>query len=166
MKEQFYGPDKVVNIENLADKTEHTGELVRVTLEDNSRSLTMPKSLFTLLATDEPTDMNSLHERRINPVIDGCSMLMVHYGLNYLEVLDVCRKTADKLQDAFERAANMFWTGNDQTWTTGVPFLHNKNLTDVDLILKKINQYDTKDTSADGSDTTGEAVADADTGTV
>jgi len=166
----YIGPDEVLSVEDSAEKTEFTGDLVLVHFVNSQFDKLMPKVVYESLVTKEPTDMNSLHERRVSPVVNVMAIMMIRYGLTYSEILDACRKTADKMQDSFERATNFLWTKDDRNWSPGVPVLNNKSVIVADLILSNnINKYAGEQSDAQGAQPDavvggGETASDSHTG--
>ena len=166
MKDQYIGPSKVIGVEELSCGNDTTGPLVKVFYDNEVKKFEiMPKLQFDLTISEEKYDFNELRQRRTDELIRGIQGLCMKYGLNYCDLGYVMQKTAEFLEDGFERATSFLWTGDDSKWIKGVSYAADKSFIEAELILNKIKPYESNlhsseeaaGTATGGTDTPADA---------
>lgn len=138
MNEKLYiGSNEVFGISKEEFVTPRGSEVVRVSYKDG-RTEMMPKLAFDKLATTTVSDATNLRDRKFNIVIPQILELMAEYDFSSQDTGILFMRCIDSLEENFDRALNMKWTGNDKLWIPGAKSRERFTLLECDQILKSI----------------------------
>lgn len=146
---QYIGPNKVVGIVENELKTPMGHEIVEIVFESIPKIL-MPKKAFDLLSRNTPMDYTSYTKMKVELIGRELVALIMEYDIRNLEMVILMKFTADLMQDAFERASNFLWTGDDKQWISGMSFLNERTLLEAERVIKRIKNDDNKASEESG----------------
>lgn len=143
MEERYVGPHKVMAAVIQEQTTPGGLPLVEIRYEaENLASEIMPQHVFEQIATSEPTDFTSLRERRYAPLIIALAEVVLESDIMFSDMAYVAKQLVNKLEDSFECASSLLWTGNPKAWISGIDYRSNLTILAADRILKNGNKTD------------------------
>lgn len=149
---QYVGPHKVALVSEEVQKTPRGADIVKVTYDaDNVFSEIMPKHVFERLVTEEPTDFNSLRERRYKPVVEALATICVEEDIKFMDLAHVAKLLVNKLEDAFERASSYLWTGDPRAWVSGIDYRGDLSLLLAEKVLRGIPSDESTPAKSEGA---------------
>lgn len=152
MNEKLYiGSDEVFGITKEEFTTPKGSEVVRVNFK-NGRTEVMPKLAFEKLATATVSDATDLRDRKFRIVIPQVIELLAEYDFSSKDTGSLFMRCIDSLEENFDRALNMKWTGNDKAWVPGAQSRERFTILECNEVLKTIK----KDEPATGETTTNQ----------
>lgn len=122
--DKFYGPFKILGVEDTGNETPNGTKLVKIHLdsEDNPYEVTTEKAL-DLFHTDDRVDDNTFQEKKFEVLINRLVETTIEYDVRFFELKRLVQGFADAMEDIFERASSLLWTGDDNLWTQGQSYL-------------------------------------------
>lgn len=142
-KIRFIGPNKVVGVVILEEKTPKGKNLVKVMYESNSvPAEVMPMVTFETLVSEQPKDWNWVRDQRYAELLKEIAGLCLEYDVVFSDIGALCQAIKNKLEASFDRATNYLWTKDDAQFIPGFPALAFRSLLQADAILKEIKTND------------------------
>lgn len=142
---KYLGPILVTLVEELNQKTPNGKDVVKVHLENNP-PLIYVKDVFERVVTSTPIDFTLLREKTHEVTLKDLTSVLLESGISYGDLAHVCKKLAEKVEDAFDRATHYLWTKRDQDWVPGVHNLNDRSILECEQILKSITNDTTPTT--------------------
>lgn len=136
----YIGPFKVTGAVTQEFKTPNGEEILKIYFEgENVFPEIMPRKTFERLVKELPTDLTSLQIARYQPLLEDLAKVVLEHDIKYSDLAYVAKNLVRKFEDAYERAANLLWTGDDKQWVSGVDWRSDRTLLEVEKILKSYN---------------------------
>jgi hypothetical protein len=121
----FLGPKEVKTVEDVAEKYNGTIELVKVTYADGTTD-TMAKKMYQAAVTEAATDLNTLRDNRLHPVVHEILDLLLSWGVDLQDVNFLTASVNLSINASMTAAGTKLW-GKPETALS---------LIDVDKVLK------------------------------
>ena len=103
-KGKFIGPDKIVDIFVIADKTYLGKERVEITY-DSEKTARFPRAILEDIATSNKSDLSELREKRVQKPIEQVIQLLVESELTLEDIeYSMGPKLKASLDDALDKA--------------------------------------------------------------
>lgn len=122
----YIGPKEVKSVDPIEEKYNGTIELVNVTYADGTQQA-LTKKMVDSCTTDESTDLTSLRDKRVQPVVAGILELMLEWGVALSEVNFITNSIALSVNASMNAATQKFWGKAEQ----------DLDLIEVDKVLKQ-----------------------------
>lgn len=140
-KEKYIANRKVINVITLDYKTPSGEDVVKVVYENDTYAV-MSKKSFDLFSTDESIEPTSFREIKFKALQNEVVKVIMEYDLRAEEIVPFFSQTTDKLQDVFERASSILWTGDDRHWIPGSNFLSERTILEAEGVLRNTNDVE------------------------
>lgn len=134
---KFFGPNKIVEVLTEDLKTPLGTEIFEVRFE-NGQSRLMTKLALDHLTTESELDLTSLRDMKFRILCENIANQVLEYGLRYDEIVPLSQHLGQKLETAFGRALSFLWTQDDEQFVAGVNPIDNKDILEVEKILRGI----------------------------
>lgn len=122
----YIGPKEVKSVDPITEQYNGTIEMVKVTYADGTQQ-DMPKKMVDSCTTAEATDLTSLRDKRVQPVVAGILELMLEWGVALSEVNFITNSIALSVNASMNAATQKFWGKAEQ----------DLDLIEVDKVLKQ-----------------------------
>lgn len=125
---QYLGPKKITVVEDTPAYDTGTTSIprVKVTLEDGTIEV-LAKQMFDVMVSEEPMDLTSLRDHRIQPVAKLMLETMLEWGIDVSEVNFITTTLAMSINQSIAAANSKLW---------GTPE-NSLNLIQIDEVLKR-----------------------------
>lgn len=132
---KFVGPDEILSVDSLKEKTPKGSEIVKVNFK-SGKSKIYPTLALEYVVTDEISDYNTLQMKKFTPVIRQFMEIIAEYDVNVGEIEPLMRNIATNLDNTFNRATNLLWGGNDKDFAPGFDPMYSVSLLQAHKIIK------------------------------
>lgn len=136
---KYIGPFKVLSYNDTNTTTPMGDKILSVTFErDYPKTPELwPEKVFNRVIKADPTDLTKHREERYQYVLNILTALLLEENLRHSDVRHVCTSLAEKVLNAFDRASNLLWTGDDSDWTPDTDFTYYRTILEADRIIKQ-----------------------------
>lgn len=121
----FIGPKEIKTIEAVPDKYNGTIDLVTVTYTDETTEV-MTKRLADASTTEAATDLTTLRDTRIQPVVKSVLELLLDWGVGLADINFITNSIALSVNASMNAANEKLWGKPESTLS----------LIEVDKVLK------------------------------
>jgi len=125
MKGEYYGENKIEKVVKLKDKTYFGKERIRLEFKDKEQNIELPLEVANMVISEKPTDLTTLVNTRIRPVIARILAIITEAELTIDEINYLMPDVTESVNVNIDKANKKLW-GKDKG---------DKNLLDVDKIL-------------------------------
>ena len=125
---QYFGLRKIEGVEESEEKTYLGKEKITLIFEEKERQ-DLPLEVVELLISSTSTDLSTLREKRVKPVVERLLIILLEAELTIPDLeYAVGPKLKFSLEDTVERANTILWNGKEA---------HERTLNDIEKVLKK-----------------------------
>jgi len=123
---QYLGPKEVLAVVKLDNKTPLGNELVEVCYKDGTKEI-LSKLILEASITNKPTDLTTLRNLRIFPVVKELLNVLLKWNVKINEVEFIVEIVKASINDNMDKASSILWKKN----------IYERTTLDVDTILRE-----------------------------
>lgn len=138
-KKQYIGKNKVIGITNLDSKSPKGQTMVEIILDGNKNMITS-KKVFDIIVTDKEIDDTELRERKIQPLLEEISGVIMEYDISHGDIRHLTERMANRLLFIFDKVNNLLWTGKDANFVPGYDPMQDRTLLEANKIFNELNE--------------------------
>lgn len=135
---KFIGPNKIVGMGSVGRWTYLKREVVEAEYENGNKE-EFPEVVFNRIVTDEATDLTTLRDMYVKPVIEEVITILLEAEVSIADIEQILARTSLSLNDNLERANAILW-GKD---------LMKRTVADIHKILLQANEQQRKPAKSD-----------------
>jgi len=133
MKKQFIGPKEVLGVAKTEKKITvneiELGDLIEIQYVDGTKEL-MSQIMFDAVVKEEATDLTTLRQNRMFPVVNDLLTVMLKWNVKINELEFLFALTTASINDNLNKADKKLWNKT----------LSDRTMDDVDTVLKEKKQ--------------------------